>query len=145
MLFVMWMWDGLMQGCAGKGEIPRGGAGQGWKFVGQGEAGQGGKACKSTNSQQKEALKMILAASSPFCGRIDICFQRFLSGAIIHQDLHSFLVIAVNFNGLNSTSFRPAPPQSAPQVLPIFAGRGIAAFAGWDAAACFPARRASVV
>ena len=48
---------------------------------------------------------------------------------IYHADLDSFLVIVVlNFNGLNSTSSRPAPPQSAPQVLPIFAGRGKTCF-----------------
>ena len=68
---------------------------------------------------------MIMAASSPFCGRINIHIQLFLSEANIYQeDLDSFLeIVVVNFNGLNSTL-----PHCAPQVLVIFTRRGKASF-----------------
>ena len=72
--------------------------------------------------QQIVAQKMILEASSSFCGRINIHIQWFLSEANIYQeDLDTFLVIAVlNFNGLNSTLCRSA-------LLANFSG------AGWGA------------
>ena len=55
--------------------------------------------------QQMEAQKLILVASSQFCGRRNTHIQWLLSEANIYQeDLDSFLVIAVvNVNWLNST------------------------------------------
>ena len=55
--------------------------------------------------QQMKAQKLILAASSQFCGRRNTHIQWLLSEANIYQeDSDSFLVIAVvNVNWLNST------------------------------------------
>ena len=82
------------------------------------------------DGQQIEAHKMILAVSSPFCGRKNIHIQWILGEANIYQEvLGSFLVIGVlNFTGLNST-------------LPHFANfRSVV----WGGAACFPVWCASL-
>ena len=107
----------VYQGCAGRSLLTeRGGTGQG-----NGENLRAGQKSAwidwftgflmyfwlvgMVTGQQMEAQKLILVASSQFCGRGNTHIQWLLSEANIYQeDLDSFLVIAVvNVNWLNST------------------------------------------
>ena len=77
--------------------------------------------------QQIEVQKMILVASSPFCGSINIRIQWFVSKANIYpEDLDSFLVISAHMDWIQLC---PAPPRRFCQLSrggarPAFCGAG---------------------
>ena len=96
------------------------------------------KACKSTNSQQIEALKMILAVSSPFCGRIDICFQMILEWSNYSSGLAFLSCHCCEFQWIE---FNFVPPRSAPLRPAGFAnfrGAGQCCICGMGCGSLFP-------